>query len=295
MTHRWVQERLDRCQAPLDADTVDRWRKAKWCCDPRAFLPHACVDDPVEGLRIPTAAERVALMGLPRNYLAAALPSSLVKSQPALAEQVLGSLAGMTQQCEIVAALCSARAAAIGYVEKVLHVGELRTHREVFPDPLAVAKKLKIEGRGWTPQQALVAEHLRAADHRGSDVRLSSGTMLKPSCWPRMAADESLWKWKTALKTKWQSVAHINELELRAVLLSLKWRLRRASGQNKIALTLVDSAVSIGVLVKRRSSAYRLQRVVRKINALELVSGTRLVYGFVRSAVNPADAPSRDA
>ena len=110
-----------------------------------------------------------------------------------------------------------------------------------------------------------------------------------------MAADESLWKWKTALRTKWVSPAHINELELRAVLLSLKWRLRRVRGQNKVALTLIDSAVSIGVLVKRRSSAYRLQRVVRKLNALELASGTRLIYAFVRSAANPADAPSRDA
>ena len=212
-----------------------------------------------------------------------------------LAEQVLGSLAGMTQHAEVTAAFLSARAVAAGYARAVLDVGQLRAQRELEPDPLATAKWLQLEGRGWSPQQASVAEHLRAADHRGSDVRLATGTMMKPSCWPRMAADESLWKWKTALKTKWTSPAHINELELRAVLLSLKWRLRRARGQNRVALTLIDSAVSIGVLVKRRSSAYRLQRVVRKVNALELVSGTRWVYGFVMSAVNPADSPSQNA
>ena len=108
-----------------------------------------------------------------------------------------------------------------------------------------------------------------------------------------MAADQALWKWSTVVKTQWKQAAHINELELRAALLSLKWRLRKASGQKKVVLHLLDSSVSIGVLVKRRSSSYKLHRVIRRINALELAAGTRVIYAFVRSAVNPADAPSR--
>ena len=172
-------------------------------------------------------------------------------------------------------------------------VKQMRGAREDLPDPLVVRNNLARTGRGWTAEEALVVEHLRCADHRGSDVRLSSGALTRPSCWPRMSTDHTSWKWRTVVKTKWEREAHINELELRAALLALRWRLRSLRGQKRVALHLLDSSVSIGVLVKRRSSAYRLHRVVRRINALELASGTRVILGFVRSAVNPADAPSR--
>ena len=234
-------------------------------------------------------------MGLPFEYLAPTLSSSLVKAQPQLAEVILGSLAGMTVQAEIVAVLISARGVSRGFCSEVLNVTGIRSTSEGAVDQPAIAARLAKEGRGWSPAQALVAEHLRGLDHRGSDLRMTTGTLMRPSCWPRMSTNHGLWTWINALRTSWSAAAHINELELRAVLLSLKWRLRRTHAQRRLALTLVDSAVSIGVLVKRRSSSYRLHRVVRKLNALELASGTRLCFGFVRSAVNPADAPSRDA
>ena len=97
------------------------------------------------------------------------------------------------------------------------------------------------------------------------------------------------------MKNSCARAVHINVLEFRAVLLSFRWRLHVRQSHGRQALPLVDSAVSIGVLAERRCGAYRLHRVVRRLIALELASGTRLCYGFTRSAVNPADAPSRDA
>ena len=89
--------------------------------------------------------------------------------------------------------------------------------------------------------------------------------------------------------------AHINELELRAAFMMLRWRLRSQRALGKRSLALLDSAVSIAVLSKKRSSSYQLHCVVRRINALELTSGSHVADAFVRSADNPADAPSRDA
>ena len=74
---------------------------------------------------------------------------------------------------------------------------------------------------------------------------------------------------------------------------ALRWRLRRAAAQRCLMLHLLDSAVTIAVLAKKRSSSHVLHRVVRRYAALELAASVHMVFGFVRSDHNPADAPSR--
>jgi hypothetical protein len=60
-------------------------------------------------------------------------------------------------------------------------------------------------------------------------------------------------------------------------------------------LHLLDSAVSLGVFNKHRSTSYLLQRVVRKHNALELASGCSAAYGLVRSQKKTLHMPLPDA
>ena len=110
-----------------------------------------------------------------------------------------------------------------------------------------------------------------------------------------MAVETKWWKQETTAQCIWNDQAHINELELRAAFMMLRWRLRSQVALGKQSLALLDSAVAIAVLSKKRSSSFQLHRVVRRINALELASGSHVAYAFVRSADNPADAPSRDA
>ena len=43
----------------------------------------------------------------------------------------------------------------------------------------------------------------------------------------------------------------------------------------------------------KRSSSHKLNRVLRKLDSLELATFCYPVYAYVRSAVNPDDAPSR--
>ena len=86
---------------------------------------------------------------------------------------------------------------------------------------------------------------------------------------------------------------HINKLELRAVLTSIRWRIFKQRIKKTRFLHLVDSLVSLHILKKGRSSSRSLQRIIKKINALLLLSHTLVLLGYVDTASNPADAPSR--
>jgi len=65
------------------------------------------------------------------------------------------------------------------------------------------------------------------------------------------------------------------------------------SSLNRRVYLLLDSTVAFFSLWKGRSSSPALLLVLRKISALLLASGLSLLPGWVPSAVNPADAPSR--
>ena len=100
-------------------------------------------------------------------------------------------------------------------------------------------------------------------------------------------------RWSTIVSSAWHSPEHINALELRAVLLSLHWLLSYPSAHSSRVYLLVDSTVALFGLWKGRSSSPRLLVILRKISALLLASGMTLLTGWLPSAVNPADEPSR--
>jgi len=99
--------------------------------------------------------------------------------------------------------------------------------------------------------------------------------------------------WSPVLSSPWRVAEHINTLELRAVALALHWLLSYPSTLGRRVFLLVDSTVALFSLLKGRSSAPSLLFVLRKIGALLLASSISFLAGWVPSAVNPADAPSR--
>lgn len=106
-------------------------------------------------------------------------------------------------------------------------------------------------------------------------------------------ADVVAARWSTIISSAWLVPEHINHLELRAVLLAVHWLLSYPSSHLSRVYLLVDSTVALFALWKGRTSSARLLQIVRKINALLLVSGVSLLTGWLPSAVNPADQPSR--
>ena len=111
--------------------------------------------------------------------------------------------------------------------------------------------------RGISVRELLTVGLAGGADHRGSDVRLDTSEQWKPSQWPRSSINPKLWHWKVMLAFPWkQRGAHINECECRAAFATLRWRTRAAHMINSEFLHLLDSAVTIGVLTRKRGTAH---------------------------------------
>ena len=237
--------------------------------------------------RLPSATERELLMGYPRGYAEPAVSQSSLKDEPKACDRIRAALLGNAFHVEVVAWLLSHLAVQRGYLTSVPDFNDLRA------DPAPRQGDFELDSRGFCLRQALVLHHLRGVCSKGSDVRMASGTLFNPSAFPRRAVDPLLWRWQTVVRYSWQETAHINELEMRAYLSAFKWRLRSGGNLDTKFLHLLDSQVSIGVLTKHRSGSVRLNRVARKVCALELASGSAGSFAFCRSSTNPADAPSR--
>ncbi len=140
--------------------------------------------------------------------------------------------------------------------------------------------------------QELIKLTLRNVSHKGTDVRLSTGTFARPDCWPRKSFDPRGWSWRIIFSYPAEG-DHINVAELKAILAAMRWRVRSVQGHCCRCVHLSDSQVCIGVLTKGRSSSRQLQRVAHRINCLLLASSVQLALVFVRTDWNPADRPSR--
>ena len=268
----------------LEPATQQRWAASSWGEDPGAFDIGKMVSKQRDAtgldearLRRPSIAELERLWGFEAGHTASAIGSSSLKS-------AAGSLTRrklVSQGLQV--ALCAP------LLKKILDEWSL------LSPPAETTTLPDVHWRGWSLEERLVVDHLRSVDHRGSDVRLDAGTLMSPSSWPRRSLRPHLWRWQTKFAWSWTSVhEHINLLEARATLNAIRWRLRSRIGIGKKHLHLVDSQVVQAVVTKHRSSSKVLNRICRTNCALELASHTHLLVGFVRSDLNPADAPTRD-
>lgn len=142
-------------------------------------------------------------------------------------------------------------------------------------------------------EELLIRQLARRTTHNGSDIRISTGQPTNPKVYPRQSIPSDFWHWKITLARRWDRHEHINCLELRSILLSLQWRLERNKLCNHRVLHLSDSAVSISILSKGRTSSKALQHVVRKIGTVVMISNAMLLNCHVDSSDNPTDDASR--
>ena len=139
----------------------------------------------------------------------------------------------------------------------------------------------------------LAEGHVRAASAKGAEVRTDLGVPILLGKGLRVTIDTRRWLGRHVLSTKVkQKQHHINRLELEAVDLAIRWRIR-AKARTRRCLHLVDSQMALSVLARGRGSSKRLTPAVRRISARQLATGMIIVWGFVRSGLNPSDKPSR--
>ena len=99
-------------------------------------------------------------------------------------------------------------------------------------------------------------------------------------------------QWKVVSSWTFRISAHINLLELAAVV-RLVTRLVK-EGSAKRLVILVDSNVVRCAASKGRSSSRALSKLLTRLAALSVVGGLYIVWGFCPTRLNPADDPTRD-
>lgn len=130
---------------------------------------------------------------------------------------------------------------------------------------------------------------------KGDDLMLQAASE-DPIKYQRLRASvpAKLWKWQSVAGWPWSGTPeHINVLEMRAVLTSLRWRIEKHRVLHSKFIHLVDSLVCLHSLSRGRSSSRKLKRTLMKINALILATGSHVVWAYVHTKENPADEPSR--
>lgn len=122
---------------------------------------------------------------------------------------------------------------------------------------------------------------------------LVSGELTNPKVFPRQSIAAHWWIWKDEFNKRWSQKAHINVLELEALLLGLKHQIRRFHAHDRRIFQVSDSYVCISVVSKGRSSSRQLNRILKQVAALLLAHGLQLVLCHVESLENPTDFGSR--
>jgi hypothetical protein len=143
-----------------------------------------------------------------------------------------------------------------------------------------------------------IAEIGRKAERRGDFVRLDRlGDAEDEPERPRLGRPHRLGlqksDFKDVLSLQASKPEHAGIMELKGVLLSLRWLLRAARRYHKRIVMLIDAKAALCAVAKGRTNAPAFRRTLCSINALLLASDTLLRPIYVPSEDNPADAPSR--
>ena len=101
------------------------------------------------------------------------------------------------------------------------------------------------------------------------------------------------WQWKTKLSYPWKHPQHINVLEVSAFLVEFRRRVRDLAALGTRFFNITDSQVGFFTMSKGWSKAPRLNRLLRRINAVILMSQAMPIHLWTISKWNFADAPSR--
>ena len=84
-----------------------------------------------------------------------------------------------------------------------------------------------------------------------------------------------------------------NRLEMRSLLLSLRWRIQHLKEVNCRFIHLTDSYLSMSIISKGRSSSDMLMTVMQQIAALQFAFNLYPILIHVEGAENPTDEGSR--
>ncbi len=282
-----------------DQDCIDRWR-ADCSRYPLYQYKEEYVIWTADGKwRLLNSEEREILRGYGASHTAVCWSASDIKANPTRYEDVRCSLLG--DSFSIFSFVIFAWGALASYLPK-LSYSYLVNRMGLAPgfvSPIGCRSQLTrklsygfAEG-GAKDIQDLTGCFLARTNHTGSDVRIVTGKIMNPKAFPRQSVAAGWFNWQGVFQCKWTRKDHINSLEMRAILLSLRHRIQHLHEREVRFAHLTDSYVSMSVISKGRSSSQMLTQVLKRINSYLLGFNLYLILLHVESTDNPTDEASR--
>ena len=275
----------------------ERWEKDQYRFPPYQYKDGAGLVNKRGEWRRPNVAEREALMGFPVGYTQPCLPKQAQQGQAH--EDARLSLLGNSWQVGVVVWLLHQLCQPLGLcgtmeVEDIIRA--LSPGQATKLQTLLLRPPLNRQGSIKSiSSQKLVRKLLGIVSMKGEDLLLQADSeQLVKYHRLRASIPGKLWRWSTVAGWAWKSSKdHINVLELRAILTSVRWWVRQRNCVSSKFLHLTDSLVCLHCLSRGRTSSAKLRRTLIKINALLLAADLHPMWGYIHTKQNPADRPSR--
>ena len=288
--------------SPAGLNRIDQDGKMRWVADDFKFPPyqyhHRFIIWVGNRWRLISALERELLHGLGANHTSLCWNASDIKRSPGEYEDLRKTLVGDSFSCysfSYVAAML---------VEKwvYIHDYKLLANRMGLPPGFCCELSVQVPlcqhlSYGHTnetvPVSVLHSCLLRRVNHTGSDVRIASGLVLNPKAFPRQSALADWWRWTKVFAYKWNKHDHINNLELRAIIHAIEWRVSHLKEIHHRIFHLTDSYICMSIISKGRSSSKMLKPLLCRLGAVLITFDLYLVVSHVESTENPTDHDSR--
>lgn len=278
-------------------EEVERWSKDSYRFPPYQYTNKNLLINRRDQLRLPTIAEKEYMLGFPVGY-----------TLPCWGKQGRGSTAHTDQRHTLLGNSWSVPVVCwfLGQLFGPLGLCPQYTPQQVV-DFVNPKNQVFLQSRLWrNPLRPLrgppveegpklVQKLGQLVSVKGEDILLATpSSQLTRFHRLRASIPSRLWQWKVVSGWKWKGAPeHINALEMRAVLTTLKWRVQHKQEVNGRFLHLIDSLVVLHALSRGRSSSRKLRSTLSRINALLLCSSNQALWAYVHTELNPADRPSR--
>ena len=280
-------------------EMIRRWTEDSFRFPPYQYAEKFLLTHPSQPARLLDSSERELLLGFGTQHTATCMSASNMKKSFEKYEDARKTLCGdsfsILSFAVMGSVMCADLLPRMPPARIVQRLG-LAPGASLHPQALEPLNRWLAYGGDTTrstSSQTLVRQLGRTVNHTGADVRVDSGCVMGRKPTSHCSVRAFWWQWKHLFKLRWVHPSHINVLEMRMILHSLLWKVRKVSSLNKRWLHLEDSMVCLLILTKGRTSSRMLQPLSRQIGAIQLATGSQLLHGHVGSSENPTDAASR--
>ena len=277
-------------------EEVSRWKGDQHRFPPYQYMEQHCLRDSKGILRTPSVLEREVILGFPPNYTLQCQKKDQHGRRSH--EDCRLTLLGNSWCVGVVAWLLQQLLRRLGHTPamSIQHiVDELTPGQSTHLQSLLLRPPLTQGTQTTSPSHQLTRKLAGLVSLKGEDLLLQSTSEI-PVKYHRLRSGipGKLWRWKTVAGWRWKGdPEHINVLEARAVLTTVRWRVMQQKQLNVRCVHLVDSLVVLHALTRGRSSSRKMRRTMMRISSYLLATGLKPLWGYINTKENPADRPSR--